>query len=66
MQSTKMKKNSKIEGEIAAYEQKTTREKAKFGSNTVFLLFFEIKVTKFHTKKPHAFLLHFLFRPDQN
>ena len=35
---TKNRKNSKNESEIAACEQKTTREKANFCSNTVFSL----------------------------
>ena len=47
--------NSKNLSEIAAYEQKTTSEKAKFCSNTVFSLYFKIRAVKFHTAKPLAF-----------
>ena len=46
----KIEKNSKNQSDIAACEQKTTGEKPK----------------KFHAAKPLAFLLHFLFRRDQN
>ena len=60
----KNRKNSKNQSEIAACEQKTTSEKANFCSNTVFSLYFRAK--KFHAAKPLAFLLHFLFRRDQN
>ena len=61
------KKNSKNQSEIAASEQKTTGKKAQFCSNTVFfLLYFKIRVKKFHATKPLAFTLHFLFRRDQN
>ena len=62
----KIKKNRKNQSEIAAYEQKTTSEKAKFGSNTVFSLYFKIRAKKFHAAKPLAFSLHLLFRCDQN
>ena len=60
------KKNSKNQNEIAACEQKTTSEKANFGSNTVFSLYFKFRAKKFHAAKPLAFSLHFLFRRDQN
>ena len=33
---------------------------------TTFSLYFKIRVKKFHAAKPLAFLLHFLFRCDQN
>ena len=62
----KNRKNSKNQSEIAACEQKTTSEKAKFCSNTVFLLYFKIRAKKIHAAKPVAFSLHFLFRRDQN
>ena len=62
----KNRKNSENHSDIAACEQKTTCEKAKFCSNTVFSLYFKIRAKKFHTAKPLAFLLHFLFRRDQN
>ena len=62
----KIKKNSKNQSEIAACEQKTTNEKANFYSNTVFSLYFKIRVKKFHAAKPLAVPLHFLFRRDQN
>ena len=61
-----IKKNSKNQSEFAACEQKTTREKANFYSNTVFSLYFKIRAKKFHAAKPLAFSLHFLFRRDQN
>ena len=59
-------KNSKNQSEIAACEQKTTSEKTNFCSNTVFSLYFEIRVTKLHAAKPLVFSLHFLLRRDQN
>ena len=62
----KNRKNSKNRSEIAACEQKITSEKANFCSNTVFPLYFKIRANKFHTAKPIAFSLHFLFRRDQN
>ena len=62
----KNRKNSKNQSEIAACEQKTTTDKANFCSNTVFSLYFKIRAKKFHAAKPLAFLLHFLFRRDQN
>ena len=62
----KNRKNSKNQSEIAACEQKTTSEKANFCSNTVFSTYFKFKAKKFHATKLLAFLLHFLFRRDQN
>ena len=58
------KKNSKNQSEIAACEQKTTREKANFCSNAVFSLYFKIRAKKIHAAKPLAFSLHFLLRRD--
>ena len=62
----KIEKTVKIKSEIAACEQKTTSEKAKFCSNTVFSLYFKFRAKQFHAAKPLAFSLHFLFRRDQN
>ena len=62
----KNRKNSKNQSEIAACELKTTTEKPNFCSNTVFLLYFQIRAKKIHAAKPLAFSLHFLFRRDQN
>ena len=78
----KNKKNSKNQGEIAEWEQKTTSKAhfcsntvfslyfkiraTKVHSNTVFSLYFKIRATKVHAAKPLAFFLHFLFRRDQN
>ena len=62
----KNRKNSKNQSEIAACEQKITTEKPNFCSNTVFSLYFNIRTRKTHAAKPPAFLLHFLFRRDQN
>ena len=62
----KIEKNSKNQSQIDACEQKITSKKANFCSNTVFSLFFKIKVKKIHTAKPLAFSVHFLFRRDQN
>ena len=57
------KRNSKSQSQIAACEQKKTNgEKANFCSNTVFSLYLKIRVKKFHTGKPLAFSLNFLFR----
>ena len=63
----KIEKIVKIKVKLpAACEQKTTSEKAKFCSNTVFSLHFKFRAKKFHAAKPLAFSLHFLFRRDQN
>ena len=62
----KNRKNSKNRSEIAACEQNTTTEKPNFCSNTVFSLYFKIRVKKIHAAKPLAFSLRFLFRRDQN
>ena len=63
---SKNSKNNKNQSEFAACEQKTTSEKDNFCSNTVFSLFFKIRVKKFHNAKPLAFLIHFLFPREQN
>ena len=62
----KNKKTAKNQSETVACEQKTTTDKAKFCSSTVFSLYFKIRAKKFHAAKPLAFSLHFLFRRDQN
>ena len=62
----KNRKNSKHQSEIAACEQKTTSEKAKFCSNAVFSLYFKIRAKKIHAAKSLAFSLHYMFRRDQN
>ena len=62
----KNRKNCKNQSEIAACEQKTTSEKRIFCSNTVFSLYFKFRAKQFHAAKTLAFLLHFLFRRDQN
>ena len=62
----KIEKTVKNQSEIAACEQKATSEKANFCSNTVFSLYFKVRAKQFHAEKPLAFLLHFLFRRDQN
>ena len=62
----KNRKNCKNQSEIAACEQKTTREKANFCSNTLFSLYFIFRAKKIHAAKPLVFSLHFLFRRDQN
>ena len=64
--SKKLKKIVKNQSEIAECEQKTTSEKANFCSNAIFSLYFKIKAKKIDAAKPLAFLLHFLFRRDQN
>ena len=48
------------------WTKKSTSKKANFLSNTVFLLYIEIRAINFHAAKPFAFSLHFLFRRDQN
>ena len=63
----KLKKNSKIQSEIAVCEQKNhQREKEFLCSNIVFSLYCKIRAQKFHAAKPLAFSLQFLFRRDQN
>ena len=49
----KNRKNSKIQSEIAACEQKTNREKAKFCSNTVTSLYFNLEQKNF-TPQNHS------------
>ena len=56
----------KNQSEIAACEQRTTSEKANFSSKTVFSINFKNRLKKFHAAKLLAFLIHFLFRRDQN
>ena len=51
------KRNSKNQSEIAACEQKTTSQKAKFRSNTVFSLYFKIGAKKFYAATQLAFSL---------
>ena len=62
----KKTRNSKNQSGISTCEQKITSEKANFCWNTVFSLYFKIRAKNFHATKPLAFLLHFLFRRDQN
>ena len=62
---SKKRKNSKNHSEIVACEQKTTSEKANSCSNNVFSIYFKTRA-KNHAVKPLAFLLHLLFRRDQN
>ena len=45
------KKNTKIQSQIAACEQKTTIEKTNLCSNTVFSFYFKMRVKKNHAKK---------------
>ena len=47
----KNRKNSKNQSEIAACEQKITSEKANFCSNTVFSLYFKIRLKKKSRRK---------------
>ena len=61
----KIKKTVKNQSEIAACEQKTS-EKANSCSNTVFSLNYKIRAKKCQAPKQFTFLLHFLFRRDQN
>ena len=58
IRSKKSEKNSKNWGEIAAWEQKTTTEKATFCSNTVFSLYFKIRAKKLTPQN------HSLFRSN--
>ena len=46
--------------------KKTASEKWKFGSNTVFSIYFKCEAKKFQAEKSIPFSLHFLFRRDQN
>ena len=59
------KKHSKNQSEIAACEQKTTIEKAKFCSNTVLSLYLKIRAKKL-TLQNHSLFHSFPFRRDQN
>ena len=61
----KIEKNCKNQSEIAACEQKTTREKANF-LNTGFSLYFKFRAKELQAAKPLVSSLHFLFRRDQN
>ena len=51
----KNRKTVNNQSEIAACPQKTTSEKAKFCSNTVFSLSFKIRAKKCHAAKPLVF-----------
>ena len=62
----KIEKTVTIKMKLPHVNKKTNNEKANFCSNTVFSLYFKIRVEKFHAAKPLAFSLHFLFRRDQN
>ena len=62
----KIEKTVKIKVKLPHVNKKTTSEKTNFCSNTVFSLYFKIRVKKFHAAKPLAFPFHFLFRRDQN
>ena len=53
----KNRKNTKHQSEISACEQKSTSEKAKFCSNTVFSFYYKISAKKVHAAK----LLVFFF-----
>ena len=62
----KIEKTENIKVKLPQVNKKITSEKANFCSNTVFSLYFKIRVKKFQAAKPLAFSLHFLFRRDQN
>ena len=51
----KIEKNSKNQSEIAAFEQKTTTDKANFCSNTVFSLYFKIRAKNSRRKTTRFF-----------
>ena len=55
----KNRKNNKNQSEIAACEQKTTTEKPKFCSNTVFSLYFKIRAKKISRRKTTRFFAPF-------
>ena len=61
-----IQKTVKIKVKLPHVNKKTTSDKANFCSNTVFPLYFKIRAKNFHAAQPLAFLLHFLFRLDQN
>ena len=62
----KIEKKVEIKVKLPHVNKKTTSEKANFCSNTVLSLYFEIRAKNIYAAKPLAFLLHFLFRRDQN
>ena len=62
----KFEKKANIKMKLPHVNKKTISEKANFCSNTIFSLYFKIRAKKFHTAKPLAFSLYFLFRRDQN
>ena len=62
----KLEKTVKIKVKLPHVNKKSTSEKANLCSNTVFSLCFETRAKKFHSAKPLAFSLHFLFRRDRN
>ena len=49
----KNRKKIKIKAQLP-HVKKTTSKKANFCSNTVFILYFKIRVKKFHAAKPLA------------
>ena len=62
----KTKKTVKIKVKLPHVNKKPQARKFTICSHTVFSLYFKIRALKFHTTKPFAFPLHFLFRRDQN
>ena len=52
----KYRKKTTNQSEIAACEQKTTSEKANFCSNTVFSVYFKIRVKNFTLQNHSLFL----------
>ena len=63
--TVRSKKKVKIKMKCRIWTKKSLA-KANFCSNTVFSLYFKIRVKKFHAAKPLAFSLHSIFRCDQN
>ena len=61
----KTEKNSKIRVKLPHVYKKPLARKRIF-VETVFILYFKFRAKKFHTAKPLAFSLHFLFQRDQN
>ena len=65
IQKIEKKNSSKNQSGIAECEEKPLARK-RILVQTVFSLYFKIRVTNFHAAKPLAFSLHFLFWRDQN
>ena len=62
----KIEKTVKIRVKVPHVNKKPLPRNRIFVQTPFFSLYFKIRAKKIHAAKPLAFLLHFLFRRDQN